>query len=97
MSQYPTEAYAAFERRKSRLGIRMTLLYSLIYCGFVLLSVFAPAGMGAQAVFGLNLAVAYGLGLIVLAFVFALIYNVLCRPPQAPDAEVSTENNRREG
>ena len=77
-SQIPDNAY---ERRKSAIGIRMTLLYSLVYAGFVALSVFQPAWMGVRAVLGLNLAVAYGLGLIVLAIVFALVYNQLCRVP----------------
>jgi uncharacterized membrane protein (DUF485 family) len=57
----------------------MTVLYSLVYAGFVGLSVFQPTWMGASAVLGLNLAVAYGLGLIVIAIVFALVYNRLCR------------------
>jgi uncharacterized membrane protein (DUF485 family) len=71
----------SFERRKSAIGIRMTLLYSLVYAGFVALSVFQPTWMGVRALFGLNLAVAYGLGLIVLAILFALVYNQLCRVP----------------
>ncbi len=71
----------SFERRKSAIGIRMTLLYSLVYAGFVALSVFQPAWMGVRALFGLNLAVTYGLGLIILAILFALIYNQLCRVP----------------
>jgi uncharacterized membrane protein (DUF485 family) len=79
MDQHVTPAEAAFERRKSIIGIRMTLLYSLVYGGFVALSVFQPTWMGARAVLGLNLAVAYGLGLILIAILFALIYNHLCR------------------
>ncbi|TVQ96988.1 MAG: DUF485 domain-containing protein [Spirochaetaceae bacterium] len=71
----------SFELRKSAIGIRMTLLYSLVYAGFVALSVFQPTWMGVRALFGLNLAVAYGLGLILLAIVFALVYNQLCRKP----------------
>ncbi len=71
----------AFERRKSGIGIRMTILYSIIYGGFVVLSVFQPTWMGARALLGLNLAVAYGLGLIVIAIIFALVYNHLCRVP----------------
>jgi uncharacterized membrane protein (DUF485 family) len=69
----------ADEQRKVLIGVRMTILYSLVYAGFVGLSVFQPTWMGANAVFGLNLAVAYGLGLIIIAIVFALIYNRLCR------------------
>lgn len=71
----------AFEKRKSATGIRMTVLYSILYGGFVALSVFRPTWMGVRAVFGLNLATAYGLGLIVAAVVFALVYNHLCRIP----------------
>ena len=79
MDQDEASAHAAFERRKSRIGMRMTLLYSVVYVGFVALSVFTPACMGARAILGLNLAVAYGLGLIVVAVVLALVYNQLCR------------------
>jgi uncharacterized membrane protein (DUF485 family) len=74
-----TAAEEAFERRKSAIGIRMTILYSLVYSGFVALSVFQPTWMGARAVLGLNVAVAYGVGLILVAIVFALVYNHLCR------------------
>jgi uncharacterized membrane protein (DUF485 family) len=81
MAQKIAPVDEAFERRKSIIGIRMTILYSLVYGGFVALSVFQPAWMGARAVLGLNLAVAYGLGLILIAIAFALIYNHLCRVP----------------
>ena len=77
----------AYERRKSAIGMRMTLLYSLVYVGFVALSVFQPTWMGVRAVFGLNLAVAYGLGLILLAIVFALVYNHLCRSQNGKGAQ----------
>lgn len=78
MAEQPDAAELEFERYKSRLGIRMTLLYSVVYAGFVVLSVFSPASMGVPAVFGLNLAVAYGLGLIVIAIIFAIVYNRMC-------------------
>ena len=78
MSEQPDAAELAFERYKSRLGVRMTILYTLVYLGFVVLSVFSPATMGVRAVLGLNLAVAYGLGLILIAIIFAVIYNRMC-------------------
>ncbi len=81
MADGATHMDEAFEKRKSRIGIRMTLLYSVVYAGFVVLSVFRPTWMGARAVFGLNVAVSYGLGLILIAIAFALIYNHLCRVP----------------
>lgn len=86
MKQHAAIADEEFERRKSILGIRMMFLYSLVYGGFVALSVFRPTWMGAPAVLGLNLAVAYGLGLIITAFIFALVYNHLCRVPAVETA-----------
>ncbi len=84
MDRETSAADAAFERRKSGIGIRMTLIYSVVYAGFVALSVFRPEWTGVRALLGLNLALAYGLGLIIAAIVFALIYNHLCRPPSLP-------------
>lgn len=83
MKQYPSASQTAFEKRKIILGIRMTLIYSVVYAGFVALSVFRPAWMGARALFGLNLAAVYGLGLILTAIAFALVYNILCRTPHS--------------
>ncbi len=85
MTHQPPTVDEALERRKSGIGIRMTVLYAVVYGGFVALSVFWPTVMEARALFGLNLAVTYGLGLIVIAIVFALIYNRLVRVP-APGA-----------
>ena len=82
MDQRSPTTDESFELRKSAIGIRMTLLYSLVYVGFVALSVFRPSWRGVRALFGLNLAVTYGLGLIVLAIVVALVYNQLCRVPR---------------
>ncbi|TVR34505.1 MAG: DUF485 domain-containing protein [Spirochaetaceae bacterium] len=90
MSQKHLTTEAAYERRKSAIGIRMTLIYSLIYAGFVALSVFQPAWMGVRALLGLNLAVTYGLGLILVAILFAIVYNQLCRVPatgSTPEAQ----------
>jgi uncharacterized membrane protein (DUF485 family) len=64
---------------KTRLGLWMFLFYCLCYAGFVLVNV-ATEGRAMQAIVlaGLNLAVVYGMGLIVLALVMALVYNHLC-------------------
>ena len=79
MTQHPHTSDDAAEQRRIRIGVRMTILYSIVYGGFVALSVFRPSWMGAKAILGLNLAVAYGLGLIVIAILFAMFYNYLCR------------------
>jgi len=72
---------------KTRLGVWMFLLYAVIYVGFVVINVVKPAWM--DWVFpgiGLNLAVIYGFGLIVLALVLALIYNGKCARAEADGA-----------
>ena len=63
---------------KSRLGVRMFWVYAIVYAGFVLINVISPPAMSTIVIAGLNLAVVYGFGLIVLAMVLALIYNWLC-------------------
>ncbi len=63
---------------KARLGLILFGIYSLIYAGFVLINTFDPKLMGNDVVAGLNLAVVYGFGLIILAIIMGLIYNVVC-------------------
>ncbi|MBN1917700.1 MAG: DUF485 domain-containing protein [Verrucomicrobia bacterium] len=56
----------------------MFLVYAVIYAGFVAICVIKPVLMEATIFSGLNLAVVYGFGLIIVALVMALIYNHLC-------------------
>ena len=64
---------------KTRLGLGMFIAYSLVYAGFVFTNVLTEGrAMQTMIFMGLNLAVVYGMGLIILALVLALIYNHLC-------------------
>ncbi len=63
--------------KNARLGLVLFVLYVLLYGGFVALSAFWPNVMSRDVGGGVNLAIAYGLGLIVAAFVLALIYMAL--------------------
>ena len=65
-------------RYKMRLGVWMFIPYALVYAVFVLINLVKPVVMETIVVFGLNLAVVYGFGLILLALVMALIYNQMC-------------------
>lgn len=77
---------------KMRLGVWMFLAYCVIYAGFVLINVLNPVLMETIIVFGLNLAVVYGFGLIILALILALIYNGLCVSREAAhDAQIRAE------
>jgi uncharacterized membrane protein (DUF485 family) len=63
---------------KTRLGVQMFIFYALVYAGFVLINIIKPVLMEQRIIFGLNLAVVYGFGLIILSIIMALIYNSLC-------------------
>ncbi|MBM3320789.1 MAG: DUF485 domain-containing protein [Candidatus Eisenbacteria bacterium] len=63
---------------KMRLGVWMFIPYAVVYAGFVLINLVKPVVMETTVIFGLNLAVVYGFGLIILALVMALIYNQFC-------------------
>jgi uncharacterized membrane protein (DUF485 family) len=62
---------------KTRLGIWMFIFYTLCYGSFVAINSVKPT-LFEMTIGGLNLAVVYGIGLIVFAFILALIYNSLC-------------------
>lgn len=63
---------------KTRIGLILFIFYSLVYAGFVLINTIKPKLMEVNIIFGLNLAVVYGFGLIVFAIVLGLIYNQYC-------------------
>jgi len=63
---------------KTKIGILMFTFYSLVYAGFIIINTVAPKVMSIPVLFGVNLAIVYGVGLILLAIVLGLIYNFLC-------------------
>lgn len=81
-----TSARDAVVAFNARLGVVLFLLYLLLYVAFIYLNAFRRDTMAADAVGGVNLAVVYGLGLIIAAFVLAIVYMALCRreSPVAP-------------
>ena len=91
----PESAPDPASRYKSRLGVRMFLLYCVVYAGFVFLNVLSEGRAMQTIVFaGLNLAVVYGMGLIILALVLAVIYNRLCT---IKENELATATDEGEG
>lgn len=76
-AESPTEKDHAIAY-KTRLGVQMFFVYALVYVGFVMINIFKPVLMEKEIIFGLNLAVVYGFGLIILSLIMALIYNYLC-------------------
>jgi uncharacterized membrane protein (DUF485 family) len=68
---------------KKRLGVWMFIPYALVYASFVVINLTNPKVMEIVVLMGLNVAVVFGFGLIVLAMVLALIYNHLCTRKEA--------------
>ena len=68
-----------FAARRARYGLILFAGYLILYAGFVGLSAFSPSLMESTPLAGVNLAILYGLVLIVAALVLALVYAWLCR------------------
>jgi hypothetical protein len=67
------------QQYKMRVGIWMVIAYSLFYAGFVAINLLSPLLMEKTIVADLNLATVYGLALIIVAFLQALVYDAMCR------------------
>ena len=67
---------------KTKLGISMFIVYTLVYFGFVVINATTPSLM-QEIVFGQTLAVVYGFGLLFFALILAVIYNMLCNNAEA--------------
>lgn len=75
----PDEPPEPTSSRAARYGQFLFIGYALLYAGFMWLNAFQPDAMQRTPLGGINLAVLYGLALIVAAFVLALFYDWMCR------------------
>ena len=75
--------------RNARYGLWLFAVYVLFYAGFIAISAFKFDALRTD-VGGVNLAIAYGMGLILLAFLLALVYMVMTRNEGTPDAPSNT-------
>ena len=74
-----------------RLGLILFAIYLALYLGFVLINALNAKLMETIVLAGLNLAIVYGMALIVIALVLALIYGTMCKPePIEPTAAEAT-------
>lgn len=64
--------------KKAKLGVWFFLIYSIFYVGFVVIGVVNYELLSQEVAFGLNLALFYGMGLIVFAVLLGILYNFLC-------------------
>ena len=77
--------------RNARYGLMLFVVYVLLYSGFIFLALFRTDDLGKPALFGVNVAILYGFGLIAAAIVLALVYMLLTRrsPRSVRDEEAS--------
>lgn len=91
---HTSEEKESLTKRKSSLGIRLFFIYLICYAGFVAIGVFQYELLSFQVLGGLNLAIAYGIGLIIFAVVLGIVYNYYCsKYEDEAEAETKAENN----
>lgn len=75
------------QTHNARVGFVLFLVYLLLYGAFVFLSALAPEVMERTPIEGVNLAILYGFGLILVAFLLAILYGALCREESADEED----------
>lgn len=75
----PGEGESGADRHNRRVGLALFAVYFVIYAVFVVMVYRDYAATGRVVAGGLNVAIVYGMGLILSAFVISLIYMALAR------------------
>ncbi|TVQ17553.1 MAG: DUF485 domain-containing protein, partial [Bacteroidetes bacterium] len=65
-------------KQKTKLGLILFFVYAVIYAGFVIIGLSYTHLLSIKVIVGLNLAVVYGIGLIILAIVMGYVYSLVC-------------------
>jgi uncharacterized membrane protein (DUF485 family) len=73
-------AHDAHVSPNSRLGLTLFGIYCLFYLGFMGIAAFNYGLFASTPFGGVNLAILYGMFLILLALLLALLYMKLCKP-----------------
>jgi uncharacterized membrane protein (DUF485 family) len=72
------DEHADVSAANARAGLVLFFIYLAFYAGFMGLAAFAPQAMGRPVLGGVNLAITYGMGLIIGALAIAAIYMWAC-------------------
>ncbi|RKX85601.1 MAG: hypothetical protein DRP58_05615 [Spirochaetes bacterium] len=84
--------YASDYKRK--LGIKLFIVYGVLYAGFVAINALIPGKMETRTLFGLNLAVFYGFSLILFAIISGLLYNYFCTKEENKQRSMGKGDNK---
>jgi uncharacterized membrane protein (DUF485 family) len=80
------------EAHNARIGFILFVVYTVFYGSFVLLNAFVPDIMEIKPVAGINLAILYGFGLIIVALALSLVYGMMCQT----ESSESTDSEAQE-
>jgi uncharacterized membrane protein (DUF485 family) len=76
--------HASIISHNARWGLILFALYVVLYLGFMILAAYFPEQMARTTPIGsVNVAIAYGVGLILAAFVLAIVYTMISRSSDA--------------
>lgn len=84
------------DNKNAALGLKLFALYTVFYASFVLVNAFAASWSEWVPFGGLNLAVLWGFALILLAFVLALVYGLMC-PNEIQPVSIEKQATAEEG
>ena len=65
-------------KKKASLGVWFFFIYLFFYAGFVIIGVWNYELLATEVFMGLNLALVYGMGLIIFAVLLGILYNYFC-------------------
>lgn len=74
-----------------RLGLVLFAVYLLLYVVFVMIAAFRTEWMELRPFGGMNLAVLYGFGLIIVAIALSLVFGLLCKKGATQDVKTSSD------
>ncbi len=76
--------HASIISHNARWGLILFAIYVVLYLGFMILAAYFPEQMARTTPIGsVNVAIVYGIGLILAAFVLAIIYTFISRSSDA--------------
>jgi uncharacterized membrane protein (DUF485 family) len=89
MSENISSQADAHRSPNQTLGLLLFAVYFLFYAGFIAITVYDYALLGREVFAGVNLAIVYGMGLILLAIVLAVVYAFFAKSDPAEATEAS--------
>ncbi|MBC7782380.1 MAG: DUF485 domain-containing protein [Burkholderiales bacterium] len=77
----PGASHDAHHRSPNQeLGMVLFIIYFALYAGFIAITVYDYKLLGKELFGGINLAIGYGMGLIIAAVALAILYAWLAKP-----------------